>query len=324
MKVKLGKRFAIWAIIMVVALFVINIAGTLVSKFLLAPTLVPAFSGYSRKADNMLHPKMEQKGKANGLQQLAIRSLLSDTRIDARTSFISTFLFLDVQIDQSVQFIDGEEDSLFTKGIFANVYTETGETASYIKSVTGLISVDDFCKLDGAKEFYEALKKYPSAEIRVDSYSISDYLVKPEKLTLVYESGDEIESFEFPCDGEIINGENTFIHDEGALTSEADNEMGYDSMYIKMRDVYLGERRADKIADKLVKEVDLSSDTDYQKPVYGFGHYAVKSYEVTDGRAMVWVCDLRFTRSLILYAIIVAIPVTLLTFLIGIRKKKEY
>ena len=321
---KLGKRFAIWAVIMVVALFFINIAGTLVSKFLLAPELVPSLSGYSRKADNILHPKMEQNGKTNGLQQLAIRSLLSDTRIDAHTSFLSTLIFVDVQIDQSVQFTDSEGDSPFAKGVFANVYTDTGESVSYIKSVTGLISVDDFCKLDGAKKFYKTLEKYPSAEIRVDSYSISDYLIKPKKLTLVYESGDEIESFEFPCEGEIINGKDNFIHNEGSTTSAKDEEIGYNSMYIKMRDVYLGERKADKIADKLVKKVDLSSDTTYQKPVYGFGHYAVKCYEVTDGRAMVWVCDFRFMRSVVLYAIVIAIPVTLLTFLIGIRKKKEY
>ncbi len=321
---KLGKRFAIWAIIMVVAVFCINVAGTVVSKYMLAPTLVPSLSGYSKKADNMLHPKMDDNGNTNGLHQLAIRSLLSNTRIDAHTNFLSTFLFLDVQIDQSVQLFDGEGENQFSKGIFANVYTDKGNKTDYLKNVTGLISVDDLCKLDGAKKLYNSLKKYPSAEIRVDSYSISDYLIKPAKLTLIYESGDEIESFEFPCDGEIINGENTFIRDDGCTTSEADKKMEYNSMYIKMRDVYLGERKADILADKLAETVDLSSDTDYQKGSFGFGHYAVNSYEVSDGRAMVCVLDFRFKRSLILYTIIVAIPVTLLTFLIGIRKKKEY
>ena len=320
---KLGKRLAIWVIVMAAAVFCLNIAGTAMSKFVLATKLVPAFTGYVKKADNMLHPKMEITGKTNGLQQLAIRSLLSNTRIDTHTNFWSAFLFIDVKIDQSVQFFDDEE-SAFSKGIFANVYTDNGEKIGYIKNVTGLISVDDFCKLEGAKEFYEALEKYTSAEIRVDEYSISDYLIKPAKLTLVFEDGDEIKSFDFPCDGDIIKGENTFIHDEGSTTSVKDDETGYNSMYIKMRDAYLGERKADRIADKLAEKVDLTSDADYQKSVYGFGHYAAKCYQVSDGKAMVWVCDFRFMKSILLYTGIIAVPVTLIVFLVGRRKKNDY
>ena len=310
-------------IVMAAAVFCLNIAGTAVSKFVLAPALVPSLMGYAEKADKMLHPKIEPTGKTNGLTQLAIRSLLSNIRIDTHTNFWSAFLFIDVKIDQSVQFYDDEE-SAFSKGIFANVYTDNGEKIGYIKNVTGLMSVDDFCKLDGAKEFYEALEKNTSAEIRVDEYSISDYLVQPAKLTLENEGGDEIKSFEFPCDGDIIKGENTFIHDEGSTTSVKDEEIGYNSMYIKMRDTYLGERKADRIADKLSEKVDLTSDADYQKPIYGFGHYAMKFYQVVDGRAMVCVCDFRFMRSILLYTAIIAVPVTLIVFLVGRRKKNDY
>lgn len=96
---------------MAAAVFCLNIAGTAVSKFVLAPALVPSLMGYAEKADKMLHPKIEPTGKTNGLTQLAIRSLLSNIRIDTHTNFWSAFLFIDVKIDQSVQFFDDEESA---------------------------------------------------------------------------------------------------------------------------------------------------------------------------------------------------------------------
>lgn len=321
---KLAKRFIIWAVLMLVTAFGVNLVGTVVNKVVLAEMLVPAMTGYSNKGEKLLHPALkepDEKDKTNGLSGLAIRALLDDERLVNKESFITSFLFLYGNIDQSVILFDKDGMSEFSKGIFANAYEKKGDTIDHIRYNVGLINVRDFCKLDGAKDFYETLKEYPDSVIRVDSYSVNNFVVQPASLAVLDSDDSVIKSFDFPCDGDIIKADNVYIYDD----NDGDYINEFHGFRNKMTDAYLGERKTDKIAEKLVDDVDFSDDSQYvRKPSFGFGHYIVKTYEVHGDYAMIFVLDFDFMTGVILYTIIAGIPITLLTFLLGRKKKNDY
>lgn len=319
---KLAKRFLIWTASMLVAAFCINVIGTIVVKLILSDTLTPTMLGYASRGETMLHPTLkepDEENKTNGLSGLAIRSFIDDERLSNKTNFLHHFLFMYVDIDQSVIMFDKDGLSALSKGNFADVYeAETGEFTDYARHTVGLISVCDFCELDCAEDIYETLENHPDAAIRVDSYSISDFLMQPASITILDGSGNEIGTFDCPCDGEIIASENTYIYDDNS--SKLVNE--FHGFYNEMTVAYLGERTSDKVAEKLIDKVDFENgDQDVTKSGFGFGHYISKSYEVRGDYAMIYVFDFHFMSSIIMYSIIACIPVTLLTILLG-RKKK--
>lgn len=321
MNMKLAKRFIIWAALMLITAFCVNLVGTVVNKVVLADMLVPAMTGYSNKGEKLLHPTLkepDENDKSNGLSGLTIRALLDDERLVNKESFVTSLLFLYGNIDQSVILFDKDGMSEFSKGIFVNAYEKKGDTIDHIRYNVGLINVRNFCELDGAKDFYETLKKYPDAVIRVDSYSVNNFVIQPASLTVLDGDESEIKSFDFPCDGDIITADNVYIYDD----NDGDYTNDFHGFCNKMTDAYLGERRSDKMAEKLVDDVDFSNDGQYvKKSSFGFGHYITKTYEVHGDYAMICVLDFDFMTGVILYIIIAGIPITLLTFLLGRRKK---
>lgn len=317
------KRSIIWAAIMLVVLAVLNLVGTVVHKLVVCDMLTPSMTGYVTKSEKMLHPQLEDNGKTNGLERLYVRGMLDNSRIESDGSIIAALFFVDIKADQSVILFDGEGTNHFSKGAFAAAYEETEEKLDGIKRTVGLISVDELCSHDEAKKLYDVLEKHIDADVRLDSYTIDDFLVTPVKVTVLDGSGSELTSIEFPSSGEVIERENIYIYGGSDLDSKADRS-DRNSLYDEMKTAYLGERRADKIAEKLAKKVDLSRDETVTKYRLGFGHIAAKSYEVSDGRAMVWVFDSSYMKSLLIWTAIIAIPVTLIVFLVGRRKKSDY
>ncbi len=318
---KLVKRFVIWAVIMAVTVFCVNLVGSVIVGKVLGSALSASMTGYSKKGETMLHPTMkepDENNKTNGLAGLAVRALLDDTRIMDGTGFPGTFIFMNDTVDQSVIFLEKDGQAPFSKGSYEAVYEKKDDKSLYIRSVVGLICVDDFCKNDCAKDVYDLLKKTPNAVIKVDSYCSSEFLISPASLTVYDEGGNALGTFECPCEGDAINADNIYVHN-GTESDDSD----ICTFCKEMEVVYLGERRSDREADKLAEKVSFDGDTLYKKTSCGFGHIAQKSYEVSGDYAMVTVLDLCFIKSVILYAIIAAVPITLLTFLVG-RRKKEY
>ena len=315
------KRSIVWLVLMTVTAFCVNLAGTAVVKIFLANTLTPSMMGYSQKGETLLHPTYREpteEKKSNGLGGLVVRSLLDNARIVDGTNFIATFAFLNDTVDQTVIFLEKNGSSPLYRGSFEAVYTDTGEKTAYMRSTVGAISVNEFCKNDCAKDVYELLKKTPNAVIRVDSYSISDYAVSPASLTVFDENGNEVGQFDCKSSGDIITADNVYVHNSNKSSDETD----MCSFCADMKVVYLGERRSDRAADKLAEKVSFDGATEYSKTSYGFGRLTTKMYEVSGDYAMVTVLDFSFISGVLLYIAIAAVPITLLTFLVG-RKKKE-
>lgn len=317
------KRCIIWTVIMLVVLSVLNIVGTVVNKFVVCDTLAPSMTGYVTKSEGMLHPKEEPTKNTNGLQQLYIRELLDNGRLAGEGNIIATMLFMDIKADQSIIIFDSEGENEFSRGTFADVYEETDEKLDGIKRTVGLIPVDRLIELDGAKELYDTLGEHKDADVRLDSYTISNYIVMPVKVTVLDRSGSEIKSVEFPSSGDAVQRENIYIYSGYDLNYEGERKED-NRLYTDMKTAYLGERRSDRIADKVAKEVDLSRDEMVTKYKLGFGHIASKSYQTADGRAMVWVYDCDYMKSLLIWAGIICVPVTLIVFLVGRKKKNDY
>ncbi len=320
---KLAKRFMIWAALMLAAAFCVNLIGTIMVKSILSDTLTPTMLGYSAKGEKILHPtpkEPDEKDKTNGLSGLFMRALLDDQRLVYK-SFWGNFLFLNVTIDQTVILFEKDGMGALSKGVFADVYEDTGESVDHIRHTVGLLSVRDFCELDCAEEIYETLNNNPHAVLKVDSYSISEFLIQPASVTILNGDGNALGTFECPCSGEIIRSENTYIYDDNSFESENDLH-GFCN---KMTTAYLGERTSDKIAEKLVGDVAFENgDHDMTKSGFGFGHYISKSYDVHGNYAMIYVFDFNFITGVVMYIIIACIPITLLTFLIGRKKKNAF
>lgn len=326
---KTAKRFVVWAALMLVMTFCVNASGTLVVKNIFGNTILPAMAGYAAKAENMLHPTPKEpdaKKKSNGLTKLVTRSLIDDFRSINKKNILLNFVFMYVYMDQSIIMFDKDGMSELSRGIFADVYEDTSGTGSFVehlKNTVGLINVREFCELDNAEEVYDTLKKYPDAVLRLDSYSISNYLIRPAAITVLDGDGSEIRSFDFKCGGEIISAENIFIYDDNSVDGESEND--YHGFCNEMTTAYMGVRRSDKIADELIDSIDFDNgDMSETKSVFGFGHYIAKSCEVSGDYAEICVLDFDFSSSVIMYIVIFSIPITLLTFLWGRKKKNEY
>lgn len=317
---KKAKLCAIWLGMVVVMVFCVNLIGTFVVKGVLDNLLTPAMLGYAAKGETMLHPTLkepDEENKTNGLSGLAIRALLDDTRIMNGTNFLGNFIFMNVTVDQSVIMFDKDGLSTLSKGIYANVYEEQEEEGiNHIRHCVGLLNIRDFCELDCAEDVYQTLKEHPGAVIKVNSYSNTDFLIQPASITILDSSGNTVKTYDCPCSGEIILSDITYIYDDNSGGIENDLHGFCNEMTL----AYVGERTSDKIAEKLVDEIEFTgSDQSVHKPGYGFGHYASKSYEVRGDYAMISVFNYDFTGSIIVYGILSCILATLLTMLIKRR-----
>lgn len=324
---KLAKRFIIWAALMLAMVFVVNTAGTLVVKFVLADSIyAPALIGYSKKADTMIHPTLkepDENNRTNGLSGLVMRSLLDDERFSNRVNFFYNFLFLCIDIDQSIIFFEEDGLSELSEGIYALAYGEKeDESLSHMRNATGVIDIRAFCELPNAKEFYDTLEQYPDAKLKLDSYSIDEnFIIQPAEITVLNGGDSTIKVFDFQCDGKKISAENVYVYNSN--DSGIDNE--YHCFRNKMRDAYLGERKVEKVAKSLVDKVAFDGGDMYtMESSYGLGHYMTKYYEVKGDYSMICVLDFNFVSDVLVYIVVLGIIITLLTFLLGRKKKNEY
>ena len=317
---KIVKRTVIWLMLMLIIFLIVNTAGGLFIRHQVGNDLTRATSGYSKKGEMMIHPVPKEKtedSRANGLQGIVVRALLSDGRLDNQNSFWYNFLFLNMTVDQTVKFWDKDGTNELSGGIFALVYQKLGEKLDYMYNPVGVIDIDRFIEQDCASEVYRILEKEDSAQIRLDSFSIKNYIIQPASFTILDESGNEIKSFECSVGGELSDFKDCYIY------SDKDKKSSGFNMYKKMKDAYLGEQSTEKTAKKLMEKADFD-DPSQSVTKWSFGPASVtsKHLETTDGYAQVSVIRFCYWKSVVLYMIILGAVMTLI-FLIICRKKDK-
>ncbi|HNZ99787.1 hypothetical protein [Ruminococcus sp.] len=320
---KLLKRVIIWFAFLTGIFFIVNAVGSLFVDKLLVNRMTDSMKGYSSKVDQMIHPlykEPEEEGKSNGLSGLTVRCLLDNSTLDLKENFISTFVFTNVQMDQSVIMFDENGMSRLSDGIFALVYEDNDLGADKFKSAVGVIDVSELIKAGEAGKIFSIMETIDDIQLRLDSYTVDEnYIVSPAKITVLHEGGQMIESFDFPVSGEVINSDNTYIdHD-----NEDKIHSGF-SLYLKIKDAKRGERKSDRAARQLADKVVFSGgdQNDYDKS-YGIGVINSKLSEVRDGKAMVTVLRFRFLRCVFADTAILGAIMTLIMVLVCRYKDKN-
>lgn len=309
-----AKKWIIWVIAMVMAVFIANLIGTFLTKKY-AEILIPAYNGYSRKMVLPLQSDGSEEAEKKNQGIIMVRSTLSDTVIQNNNNVIlSSLVFADFHVDQSIVFFGPEGMNELSEGIFAPVYTDNGQYV-YIKNIIGVINVKDLYGLDCGKQLMKELEKNREATVRLDSYAIDNYIIEPAEISLLDSSGDVIAAIDCPCSGETVKGENVVI------LNRYKDENDLDSLYIKLRTASLGERSSDIKAKKLAAEIDLDNgDYELSKQSYGFAKYTQQYSEVEDGRGEVLILEYSYLRGVIVYSVIFGILFSVLILVI-FRKK---
>lgn len=304
---KAVKRIVIWLVAMIVIVLIVNIAGSFIVYKIGVYPLSRSLQGYSKKAERMLYPSIDsedEKERIRGSASLAVRTVLSDDHLINEPGFFYNLIFSNIKVDLTNKFFDKNGLNELSSGIFACAYQEDDDTSSssigYMKKTFGVIDINDFCKLDCASDIYNVLETEPEVVVRLNSYTISDYIVKPVSITLLDENENELLNVECLYEGELIEKSDCYI-----LNEQKDKETNSNSIYYKMRNAYLGERKTDRIANKLVNDVNFDKgDYDETKTSYGLGIMSVKHIEVIDGYAEIYVLSCNFVKGVVFYTVI--------------------
>lgn len=305
------KRITIWAVVMVLMIFLANLAGTLMNKLLYADTLLPALTGYSKKMTFPLESDGTEQGDKRVKALIMVRSMLSDFVINNDDApFFTNLFFAKVHCDQSIVFKGPEGLTSFSSGIFAPVIEDT-ENKIYMLGIIGAVDIRKFSELDCAKQLYEVLENNKTAKVRLDSYAISDYMVEPAKITVLDDNGSELLSVDCPCTGDVQKADNIVI-----LNRYQDDNDG-ESLYLKLKIAYLGERSADKKSKALAETLDFSKGDYYdEKTQYGFGKVTSMFTEVKEGRGSAVVLEYSFLKGVLLDSAILGLIATIIMLIV--------
>ena len=313
---KFIKRISIWLAAMLAIFLISNTAGALIIKNKVVEKA--AFTGFAKRSEIMIHPvktSEDTAGEFNGLQGLTLRTDVSDNHLKTKTNFFDNFLFDNITVDESHIFFDQRGLSDLSSGIFAVVYQKYGDTSDYMKHAVGVIDVRDFIKSKNSYEIFSKLDNNPAAVIRVNSYTIYDYIIKPVSVTLLDENGTELLNVEFPYDGELIKASDCYV-----LNECEDKINDTNSFYHKMDTAQRGERNTDRIAHDLINKVRFDNG-DYKDDEikYGIGNITSKHIEVSDSYAQISVQQFNYMKCVIFYTIFLGFLMTF-TMIVVIRK----
>ncbi len=319
------KRITIWCVSMLSAAFLVNLVGTLFSRFVCYN--VPPMIGYVNKCDAMFHPQPTMDDpEYTQLGALAMRAVLDDMHIGRNVNSLCSEMFVDVSFDQSYIFMENDTMSPLSKDSFEIVYEETEAGTDYMKHAWGVVRMREFCKLDEAKALYDELSEHPDAYVRLDAYTVEDFVYTPAKVTLTDGNGTEYGTFEFPVEGELQQAENLYLYNGRDLNfsdklwqAPEDN-----SVWASMQTAYLGERYVDRLANKYAAKPDPGPDAPCPKRIYGIGQYAEVFTNTSDDGTyrgvFVHTCDYR--KSLFVWTAVLCIPISLACFLPKSKNRK--
>lgn len=305
------KRIGIWIATMVFMVFLANLASTLVNKKLYCETLLSSLTGYSKRIVLPLSSDGTENGDKGVKAVIMLRSMLSDTVLqNENLSPLPSLLFADLNIEQSSVFHGPEGPTELSAGIFSPVYKDEGQRV-YLTETIGILNVTRFSELDCSKQLYEVLEDNKNATVRLDSYSVDNYIVEPAKITVLDESGNEISTIECPCSGEVQKGDSIVI------LNRYENSSDLESLYVKLRDAYRSDRSSDKTAEKLSEKLDFSKgDYNEDKTVYGLGKFTLEHTEVIDGNGMALVLECSYLKGVIVHSLILGVIATIVLLII--------
>lgn len=317
------KKIIIWICSMIAIFFIVNAAGGIFVNAFFANTYTPALLGWSKKADTIIHPEMVEpakENKTNGLHGLYTRSLICNGKFSTGNNILSNFLFANVTVEESHIFFDKDGTNVLSCGTFINAYNKTSESLGYMSQNIGIIIVDDFCKLDGAKDFYKEIKN-KEYKFRLDSYTIGEnYVITPVEITVLDKYNNEVLTKSFPANGEVIKAENIYFNENDSDTD------GYgSSLAKKMNNVYDGMEKTGKIVNSL-KDKAVFDNGDQSDMDTSFGIFTVvtTNVEVKENKAMVSAICYNYYKGVIFYTVFLGIILTVIMFAISqVQKKKN-
>ena len=317
------KKIIIWICSMIAIFFIVNTVGGLFVNSIFAKTYTPALYGWSKKTEIFIHPKMvepSEKSKTNGLHGLHTRSLICNGKFSTGNNILTNFLFANVTIEESHIFFDKDGTNELSCGTFINVYNKKDESLGYITQNIGIIIVDDFCKLDGAKDFYKEIKN-KEYKFRLDSYTIGEnYVITPVEITVLNKFNNEVFTKSFPANGEEIKAENIYFSENNNDVDEFGS-----SLAKKMNNVYDGMKKTGKIVNSL-KDKAFFDNGDQSDTDTSFGIFTVvnTNVEITENNAMVSAICYNYYKGVIFYTVFLGIILTVIMFAISqVQKKKN-
>lgn len=316
---KFVKKAALWLAGMLLIVTAVNFAGGFFLKCIIGNTLAASMLGYSKRAPEMLHPVRNEAAGAdesNGYARLLVRSALSDMRLRNDPGFFYNLVFCNFTVDQTNIFLDTHGAEPLSSGIFTVVYEDMGGSADYMKHIVGVLDVEALTAQNCAPDIYKALETCPDAGIRLNSYAMEGYVVRPASITLLDAAGGELLTVQCSCEGELLQANNLYVynHDPGV-----DPESG--ALRSQMDIAYLGERHCDRAAQSLADRTDFTrGDYEETKTRFGFARITTEITEVQGEGAMVSVLDVDYRGGVILYTVLLGSVLTAVMVIVS-RKR---
>ena len=316
---RLAKFAGIWLAGLLAIVLLVNTAGFAFTKITGADILMPSMLGYSKKMRLPLAEAATDDERKQNSAILSMRSILSNVRFSNMTEnkLLGMLLFSDLTIDQSIVFFGEQGMNPFSTGVFQIVYQDGTERRHFVNTA-GLIDLEALCESGCGETLAQALAQTPDALVRLDAYTIDNYLITPAKLTVLDADGNTLTQIDCPAQGEILTAEDLYVENSGAGSD-------YDSYSLswQLSNAMLGQRRSDRIAADLAAQADPSgSDVSGEiRTHYGFGSFTSEFTEVIDHNAEICVCTFDFHRSLILCSALLGAIFTVILVIVFLARR---
>lgn len=326
MKKKILKNIMIWFAGIALVCLLVNGIVSLFMKIMLSSVLF-SFPYYVEKAETLLYPEdyvktLDHPEKIAAV--LKMRTFLDDSCTEFHQGILNDFSCTNFKIDTAVLFSSEKGESDLSDGLWQTVCKENQGQFDPLEDTVGLLSVNDLCEMKGASQLWEVLKTNPNARVRLDSYGMKGFIVLPVSMTVIGDDGREIlqiQCQDAPDDYEVLKAEDIFVYnayvtDEYMTTDE--------SLYAQMDLVYRGEREVDRVArTRLAQLAEEKASSGKREFTWGFGTFTSTVVGISDGDLMVIVQKITYTRSVVLYAILLGLVWTIFFWSMTGKKKKS-
>lgn len=303
-----------------IAVILVAVTGilTLIANHLVG-ILSPSLVGYSKKADKLLHPELTvaESGEVKEWASLNVRFVLGDNRIGIISpQTVPVVPFSAFVVDQSIMFLEDGQRSPLSSGIYSRAYRDDGSGYN-MKNIFGLTELHSLYASPCGQSLLTAAKENPGARIRLDAYTMQDYIIVPMTLSFLDENDNVIQKISTGMgSGTVIEEENVYLYNDT-------DDIGLDFGSL-MQTAALGVRSSDKIADTLADTVHFDENSRNDSKSYGIGSVTAKHIEVTDGYAMISVVRAEFQPMILLCVLPLLIVGMIIFFVIlAITRKKK-
>lgn len=302
------KRFVIWLAAMLAVILLADALGCL-RHFIVTGNLIRgSMDGKARKMTFPLEePQNEDEEKRNSAI-LKHRAAWCDYAAKSRVGLIGNILYENYRYDVTNITLNRDGWYAFSTGVFAKVYRDYGEPTDYALHCFGLIRVNTLAQRPEAAAFADALKQYPNSKLRLDAYIIESNNITPVSVTLLDDSGAELQTVTFAADGDVIEADDCYIYNSDAIPKDDENT---DPMLWMIRLAQSGTRPSDPLAQKYVEELPAGADYYEDDALHiGICSIAFIHSEISNGYALVSVQQITYTEGVIFYSVIFGVIMT--------------